>query len=353
MKIVTIVGARPQFVKAASVSREIRKKHTEILVHTGQHYDRNMSDIFFEELNIPKPDYNLEVGSSSHGKQTGEMLAKIEEILLKESPDYVLVYGDTNSTLAGALAGAKLHIPVVHIEAGLRSFNRKMPEEINRVMTDHISSLLFVPTDTAVENLKNEGISEGIYNFGDVMYDATLYNIETAEKKSVILDKLKLNSKDYLLATIHRAENTDNQENLKNILEAFMQSGKTIVFPVHPRTVKKISEFGLNNLLNSAINIKIIDPVGYLDMLILEKHAEKILTDSGGVQKEAYFMKVPCITLRTETEWTETVESGWNTIVNTDTDKILKAVDSTYIPENHPDFYGNGKAGEKIAQVLN
>ena len=352
MKIVTIVGARPQFIKAAPVSREIRKKHTEILVHTGQHYDHNMSEVFFNELNIPKPDYNLEIGSSSHGKQTGEMLSKIEEILLKEKPDYVLVYGDTNSTLAGALAAVKLHIPVAHVEAGLRSFNRKMPEEINRVITDHVSKLLFAPTDTAVINLKNEGITEGIYNIGDVMYDATLYNLQIAEQKSTILEKLDLKGKEYLLATVHRAENTDNRENLENILKAFKQSDKTVIFPVHPRTVKKINDLGLGNLLKSADNIKTIEPVGYLDMIILEKNAHKIVTDSGGVQKEAYFMNIPCITMRTETEWVETVNSGWNTIVNTDIDKILYAVNEQNTPQNHPDFYGDGKASSKIAEII-
>lgn len=352
MKILTIVGARPQFVKAAPVSRELRKQHTEILVHTGQHYDHNMSEIFFEELGIPKPDYNLEVGSSSHGRQTGEMLAKIEEILLKEKPDYVLVYGDTNSTLAGALAASKLHIPVAHVEAGLRSFNRKMPEEINRIMTDHISSLLFAPTDTAVKHLNNEGITDGVYNIGDVMYDATLYNIEIAEKKSKILDKLKLNPKKYCLATVHRAENTDNRQCMENILKSFKISEKNIILPLHPRTRNKIKEHGLNDMLSSADNIQFIDPVGYLDMLILEKNAEKILTDSGGVQKEAYFMQVPCITLRTETEWIETVESGWNTIVNTDIDKIISLINSYKIPDKYYDFYGNGKASEKIAEII-
>lgn len=351
MKIISIVGARPQFVKAAPITRELRKNCQEILVHTGQHYDYLMSDVFFEELNIPKPDYNLEVGSGQHGQQTGEMLAKIEEVLLKEKPDWVLIYGDTNSTLAGSLAASKLHIPVAHVEAGLRSFNRKMPEEINRVVADHLSKVLFAPTETAIINLKNEGITEGVYNVGDVMYDATLYNMELAEKKSNILEKFNLKSKEYLLATVHRAENTDTKENLKNILEALNQVDKTVLLPVHPRTKKQIAEFGLNELVSSK-GIMLVDPVGYLDMLILEKHADKILTDSGGVQKEAYFMKVPCLTMRTETEWVETVDSGWNTVVGTNVDTILQAVKNNHLPDQHPDFYGDGKACLKIVERL-
>lgn len=352
MKIVTIIGARPQFIKAAPVSRALRKNNTEILVHTGQHYDHNMSEIFFNELNIPKPDYNLEVGSGNHGKQTGEMLAKIEEVLLKEKPDWVLIYGDTNSTVAGSLAASKLHIPVAHVEAGLRSFNRKMPEEINRVVADHLSTLLFPPTETAVNHLRNEGITENVYNVGDVMLDATLYNLKIAEEKSTILDKLNLKSNDFFLATIHRAENTDIKENLENIFTAFSKVNKKVVLPLHPRTVNKLKTHNLSSLLNHS-NIQVIEPVGYLDMITLEKNANKILTDSGGVQKEAYFMKTPCITLRTETEWVETVESGWNVIVNTDVDKILKFAAKGSIPDDHPAFYGDGMASEEIAEIIN
>jgi UDP-N-acetylglucosamine 2-epimerase len=309
-----------------------------------------MSDIFFEELNIPKPDYNLNIGSDSHGKQTGEMLSAIDELLLKEKPDYALVYGDTNSTLAGALAASKLHIPVAHVEAGLRSFNRKMPEEINRVLTDHISTLLFAPTETAVKNLSNEGITAGVHNVGDVMYDATLYNIEIAEQRSKILDILGIKPQNYCLATVHRAENTDNRQNLENILKAFKLSKKTIVFPLHPRTKNKIKEHNLEELL--AGNIKVIEPVGYLDMLILEKYADKILTDSGGVQKEAYFMKIPCITMRTETEWVETVEAGWNIIVDTDIEKIVSLLNLFTRPGISPALYGDGNACFKIMQEL-
>lgn len=352
MKIVTIAGARPQFIKAAAVSRVLRKSFNEILVHTGQHYDRNMSDIFFDELDIPKPDYNINIGSGSHGKQTGEMLAGVEEILLKEKPGCVIVYGDTNSTLAGALAAAKLHIPVAHIEAGLRSFNRIMPEEINRVMTDHISKLLFAPTETALRNLANEGIVNGVHNVGDVMYDATLYNIEKAQQKSKILDISGLEPEEYCLATVHRAENTNDRQKLEKIIRAFKLSEKQIVFPLHPRTKNKIQLMGLEELLSSAENIKVIEPVGYLDMLMLEQNADKIITDSGGVQKEAYFMKVPCITLRKETEWTETVEAGWNITVDTDVEMIVSLLNLFTRPTASPDFYGDGKASEKITGHL-
>ena len=302
-KILSVVGARPQFVKAASVSREIRKRFKEVLVHTGQHYDRNMSPIFFEELSIPKPDYNLEIGSGPHGEQTGRMLIEIEKVLLKEKPDIVLVYGDTNSTAAGALAGAKLHIPVAHVEAGLRSYNRSMPEEINRVIADHLSDLLFCPTETAVRNLSKEGITEGVFNVGDVMYDALIANRKVAESKSKILETMNLKPKTYLFATIHRAENTDEEKNLKNIIEAFGESGEVIILPIHPRTRKMIEKFGLE----FTENVKVIEPVGYLDSTELQANAKKVVTDSGGVQKEAYMLKVLCITLREETEWVETV----------------------------------------------
>ncbi|WP_027409262.1 non-hydrolyzing UDP-N-acetylglucosamine 2-epimerase [Anoxybacteroides tepidamans] len=349
MKIVTVLGARPQFIKAAPVSRVLRKKHTEIIIHTGQHYDANMSDIFFEELNIPKPDYYLGVGSGNHGKQTGEMLIKIEEIVLKEQPDYVLVYGDTNSTLAGALVAAKLHVPVIHIEAGLRSFNKKMPEEINRIMTDHVSEFLFCPTDTAVENLKNENITRNVINIGDVMYDAVLYNKELAAQKSTILADLGLSEKQYHLITIHRAENTDNIENMKNILAAFAQIEDMKVWPMHPRTKHKLEAYGLS--VDAIPNLKVIEPVGYLDMLTLESHAKKIITDSGGVQKEAYFMQVPCVTVREQTEWVETLETEANILVGTDVDKIVAAVKKEVHPV-YSDVFGDGKAAEKIVEAI-
>ncbi|KZZ85017.1 non-hydrolyzing UDP-N-acetylglucosamine 2-epimerase [Bacillus sp. SJS] len=348
MKVVTIIGARPQFIKAAPVSRELRKSFDEIIVHTGQHYDKNMSDIFFDELNIPKPDYHLNVGSSSHGKQTGEMLAAIEEVLVKEEPAYVLVYGDTNSTLAGALAASKMHIPVIHIEAGLRSFNKKMPEEVNRIMTDHVSEYLFCPTDTAIQNLKNENVTHNVFNVGDVMYDAVMYNQKLATD-SKILEQHSLESKGYHLVTLHRAENTDFPEKMQNILDAFKQIDKTLVWPIHPRTKHKLEGYGIN--LEDVPNLKVIEPVGYLDMLRLESEAEKILTDSGGVQKEAYFLQIPCVTLREETEWIETVQNKGNILVGSDTEKILEAVNSEYTSAYEPAF-GDGDSAKHLVDHL-
>jgi UDP-GlcNAc3NAcA epimerase len=326
MKILTVVGARPQFIKLAPFSKILRENGiNEIIVHTGQHYDENMNDLFFKELEIPDPDYNLGIGSGNHEEQTGRMLIEIEKVILKENPDLVIVYGDTNSTLAGALAASKLHIKLAHVEAGLRSFNKRMPEEINRVLTDHVSDILFCPTQTAVENLKNEGITNGVYLVGDVMFDALLHFSKISDMKSNILERLNIKPKGYYLATIHRAENTDNYERLKNILTAFSKMNEIVVFPIHPRTRKMINYYGLNDLLEN-YNVKVIDPVGYLDMLKLEKNAKAILTDSGGVQKEAFWLKVPCITLRDETEWIETVNLGWNRLVGSDVEKILKAV---------------------------
>ena len=326
MKIATIIGARPQFIKAAMVNKAVQKHNmeskcpaiTEIIVHTGQHYDDNMSAVFFRELNIPEPDLNLGIGSGPHGQQTGQMLIRIEEVLLSEKPDLVIVYGDTNSTLAGALAAAKLKIPIAHVEAGLRSFNREMPEEYNRVLTDHCSDLLFCPTQTAVQNLKHEGISKGVYLVGDVMCDSVLHNLKLAEKNSCILEKLDLKPKKYALATIHRAENTDEPKKLKSIfyaLDKIAQNGWHVIVPLHPRTQKKLNNsetYQLNDLV-------LIEPLSYLDMLLLEKQAKVILTDSGGVQKEAYWFEVPCVTLRNETEWVETVETSWNYLAGTDT----------------------------------
>lgn len=350
MKIISVVGARPQFIKCAPVSRTIRKHHEEILVHTGQHYDPEMSDIFFEELDIPKPDYNLGIGSGTQGEQTGKMIIEIEKVLLEEKPDIVLVYGDTNSTLAGALAASKLQIKVAHVEAGLRSFDRTMPEEINRVITDHISNILFCPTDTAVMNLKNEGITEGVYNVGDVMVDALKYNQKIAEEKSTILQDLNLNSKEFLLATLHRASNTDNKKNLSSIVEAFSDVEATIVFPIHPRTRKCLKEYNLWEKILK--NTKVIPPVGYLDMLKLESNARKILTDSGGVQKEAYMLRVPCITLRDNTEWVETVEEGWNILAGADYEKIRKFIKEFEVPKKSKKMFGDGKASIKINELL-
>lgn len=350
MKVLTVVGARPQFIKAAPVSRLIREYGEEILVHTGQHYDQSMSDVFFEELHIPLPDYHLHVGSKSHGAQTGQMLEKIEEVLLKEKPDCVLVYGDTNSTLAGALAASKLHIPVAHVEAGLRSFNRRMPEEINRVLTDHVSKWLFCPTETAVGHLKTEGITQGVFLVGDVMLDAVEYNRRLSHEKSTILSDLNLKPKEYILITMHRAENTDDENRLREIIHAINQLPIPAVFPLHPRTHHKLQAFNLS-ITNSLVHV--IEPVGYLDMLELEVNAKKILTDSGGVQKEAFFARVPCITMRDETEWTETIELGANILVGADSKKILEAVEQFEVHfEQVPAVFGDGKAAEAIVQHL-
>ncbi|KRU25560.1 UDP-N-acetylglucosamine 2-epimerase [Clostridium sporogenes] len=349
MKILTVVGARPQFIKAAAVSNIIRKEHEEILVHTGQHYDENMSKVFFEELQIPKPDYNLEIGSGNHGEQTGKMLIDLEKIYLKEKPDLVLVYGDTNSTLAGSLCASKLLIPVAHVEAGLRSFNMNMPEEQNRILTDHISKLLFVPTVTAEDNLHNEGINQQVHNVGDVMFDAVLHFKKLAEEKESILNKISIKSGEYILTTIHRAENTNDINRLKNIIEALNESGKRIVLPLHPRTKKYIEDYNLQ----FGNNVKLIEPVGYLDMITLEMNSQKIVTDSGGVQKEAFFMKKPCITMRDETEWVETVKSGWNIVVGTDKNKILNSILNFQPNGYQKSIFGDGKASYKILDIIN
>ncbi|MBN1661417.1 MAG: UDP-N-acetylglucosamine 2-epimerase (non-hydrolyzing) [Anaerolineae bacterium] len=348
MKILSVVGARPQFIKAAPVSRALRALADDVLVHTGQHYDYGMSAIFFQELQIPEPDYNLEVGSGPHGWQTGQMLIRIEEVLLAEAPDVVLVYGDTNSTLAGALAAVKLHIPIAHVEAGLRSFNRLMPEEHNRVLTDHAADLLFCPTQTAIDNLAHEGISRGVHLVGDVMYDAVLHNASHAERHSAILDRLHLSPQGYALVTIHRPSNTDDPVHLENLLTALAALDVPVVFPVHPRTRQRIVDAGLESLSRSG-SLRPIEPVGYLDMLLLEKHAGLILTDSGGVQKEAYFFAVPCLTLRHETEWAETVQAGWNRLVEVDRAAILHAARSFRPEGTPPPLFGDGHASTRIA----
>jgi len=351
IKICTVVGARPQFIKVAPVSRELNFFAHEVLIHTGQHYDENMSDVFFRQLGLPVPAYNLEIGSGKHGAQTGEMLKKIEEVLLTEKPDGVLVYGDTNSTLAGALAASKLHLPIFHVEAGLRSFNRRMPEEINRVLTDHLSSLLFAPTGAAIRNLSNEGLTKGVHQVGDVMYDAVLHNAQIAEETSSVLRQLDLTSGTFVLATIHRAENTDDVQRLTAIWEGLQAIPMPVVLPMHPRTKNIIHDLGLPS---SSSNLHVIEPVGYFDMLQLEANAYAIITDSGGVQKEAYFMKKPCLTVREETEWVETVDLGWNTLVQASKSDILNKFEA--LPRmnrsEHQPVYGDGKAAQSIASVI-
>jgi len=354
VKILTVIGARPQFIKAATVSRVIAANEAieEVLLHTGQHYDSNMSAIFFEELDIPQPKYNLGISGTGHGEQTGKMLVRIEEVLLTEKPDFVVVYGDTNSTLAGALAAVKLHIPLAHVEAGLRSFNRKMPEEINRILTDHSAEILFVPTDTAFKNLESEGIDEKkIMNVGDVMLDATIHYIAKAEKTRSILSDLNLAPKSFVLVTIHRAENTDDSKKLKKIFDSLENLTKEhrLLLPLHPRTLKGLTS--INFALGNS-DIQFIDPVGYLDMLILEKNAKMIITDSGGVQKEAYFHRVPCITMREETEWTELVENGCNFLARPENlSKVYNRARSVEFSTSK-NMYGDGDAALKIVNTL-
>lgn len=357
MKILTIIGARPQFIKAVSVSEALKERGVEeFILHTGQHYDSQMSDIFFRELNLKSPDLNLHIQGRIHGQQTGRMLEAIEQVLIQEKPDRVLVYGDTNSTLAGALASAKLHIPIDHIEAGLRSFNKKMPEEVNRILTDHLSALLFSPTKIATHNLKKEGFTDNqIKEVGDVMYDAVLHFLPLVnQRKTNILDELGIRKKSYYLATIHRAENTDDPSRLKEIFRAFESIGKYVplILPLHPRTKEKMRSYDIK--IN---NVVLTEPLGYLNMIFLTHHAALILTDSGGLQKEAYFAEVPCLTLREETEWIELIEAGWNKLVPVTID-LTEALPA-YINEmannirDHQLFlYGKGNASQKIVDHI-
>ena len=355
MKLLTIIGARPQFIKAAPLSVELRKRHEEILVHTGQHYDANMSDVFFEELGIPRPDYNLGIGGGTHGEQTGRMLEAVEKVMLEVKPDAVIIYGDTNSTVAGALAAVKLHVPVAHVEAGLRSFNRDMPEEINRVVADHISTWCFCPSDVSVQQLAKEGIAHNVYNVGDIMADSVRMFAPKARERSHILEKLGIGAKHFVLATCHRPINTDNEKNLKTIFGALVAMPLPVVLPLHPRTMAAAMRYGLMEWLNGMQNVRIIDPLGYLDMLQLQQNAALVVTDSGGIQKEAYYCHVPCLTLREETEWVETVELGWNRLCPIDNDAILKEamiVLSEGVGREHPDVYGDGFASERICDMM-
>ena len=363
MKIVTVIGARPQIIKAAALSRAIKehfsKEVQEVIVHTGQHYDDNMSKVFFDELELPQPNYNLGVGSESHGVQTARMIEGIEAILLKEKPDCLVVYGDTNSTLAGAIAASKIHVPIVHIEAGLRSFNKSMPEEINRICCDHCSTLLFSPTATGYKNLINEGITSGIYHCGDVMYDNSKHFANIADRKSQILDKEGLRGIDYVLCTIHRDNNTDQPERLNAIFKALLKISetKTIVMPLHPRTSKLLKsnlKEDLFDKISNNKNIKILPPASFFDMIVLERHAQMVVTDSGGVQKEAFFFQKPCLILRSETEWKEIVECGAAIITDADEEKIIESynrfVDNP--PHNYPDIFGDGNAATFICKEI-
>jgi UDP-GlcNAc3NAcA epimerase len=372
LHFLSIVGARPQFVKAAMIAATIREHNRRVapaarirhtLVHTGQHYDKNLSDVFFNELPLPKAKHQLGVGSGSHGKQTAALLEGTEQVLLEEDPDVAIVYGDTNSTLAGALAAAKLKVRIAHIEAGLRSFNRLMPEELNRVATDHLSDLLFCPTETAVRNLKREGITNSVFLTGDVMLDAVLSFRPLAEKRSRVISELGLDPAAYILLTIHRAENTDSVEQMVKVVELLTQLKRPTVFPIHPRTRDRLASTpklrNLHKALLSAQDMRVIDPVSYLDMLALESNARIVLTDSGGVQKEAYFLGVPCLTLRDETEWTETLRGGWNRLVDAPSEQTLPLIQSLWSrngmgPKGRPNLsaFGSGKAAESTVRLL-
>lgn len=377
IKLLTVIGARPQIIKAAALSRAIKNEFeasiSEVILHTGQHYDDNMSKVFFDELGIPYPNYNLGIGSGRHGRQTAEMILAIEEVLIKESPDFVILYGDTNSTLAGAVAASKMHIPVVHIEAGLRSFNKSMPEEINRIVCDHCSTYLFTPTQTGYENLLKEGFrpghgpftidNPGVFLYGDIMYDNSLYFSTAAERKSAILKTLNVRPGEFVLATVHRDYNTDNDEALAAILQSFNTISNEhdieIVFPAHPRTLKRIATMTSNEHIAAFLEnkrVKKIEPVSFLDMILLEKNASMIMTDSGGVQKEAYFFHKPCVILRPETEWIEVLDTGCAILAGSSYDKIVDAYQKLdgMVPYEFPAIFGKGDCAERICkEILN
>lgn len=350
MKVVTVLGARPQFIKAATVSRVVADSPDiqEIIVHTGQHYDANMSDIFFHELDIPRPHYNLNIGGGLHGAMTGRQLEGIERVLIDEKPDWVLVYGDTNSTLAGALASAKLNIPLAHVESGLRSFNKRMPEEINRIVTDHVATKLLAPTEMAMNNLRSEGLpADRLFLVGDVMHDASLFYRKRSQKP-LWYGASGAQEGGFVLATIHRAENTDDPVRLMGIMKGLGAAGLTVLLPLHPRTRDRLKSAGIS----PPPNIRVVDPVGYLEMVWLEERCALVATDSGGVQKEAYFFGKPCVTLREETEWVELVQAGWNVLVGADPDKIAVTINSACVPEVDTQFYGNGDAASKVVAAM-
>lgn len=348
MKIVSIIGARPQIIKAFVVGKVLRERHTDVLVHTGQHYDDAMSAQLFEELGLAEPDVNLRVGSDRQGAQTGLMLERIEDVLVSEQPDWVVVYGDTNSTLAGALAAAKLGQRVAHVEAGLRSLDRRMPEEINRIVTDHVSDLLLCPSQTAVDNLANEGIWHGVHLVGDVMADALEVALERAQERPPVLARLDLSGGDHVLATVHRAGNVDDASRFQSILAAIDALQESVVFPVHPRTREAMAALAYM----PSPHVHLVEPVSYFEMVSLERRARLILTDSGGVQKEAYWLGVPCVTLRDETEWVETVEAGWNVLVGADTEKIIRAAESFSPSMPRPPLYGGGGTAERCVVLM-
>lgn len=348
MKIASIVGARPEFIQAYPVSKAIRQKHQEILIHTGQHYDYQMSQAFFDDLGLPDPDHNLEVGSGAHGFQTAQIMIRLEKVFEIEKPDIVIIRGDTNSTLAAALVASKLHVPLAHIEAGERSYNRLMPEEINRLVADTLSNLHLCASQTAVRRLAAEGITHSVRWVGDVMYDLMTQIMPIAEKKSKIMKQLNLEKKEYSLVTIHRSENTDNFRRLREIVWALNRVGERIIFPIHPRTKKAMAEIDLE----VEENVIAIDPVGYFDMLILERNARLIATDSGGVQREAYFHGIPCLTLRDDTEWVETVDVGWNLLVGANSERIISNWFDFSPPIERPAIFGDGHAGFRIASII-
>ncbi len=350
MKIASIVGARPQFIKLAPLSRELRKRHREVLIDTGQHYDEDMAGVFYQEFRIPKPDHSLGIGSGEHGEQTGKMLIALEKTLVAERPDLVVVFGDTNSTLAGALSAAKMNIPVAHVEAGLRSYDRTMPEEINRVLTDHVSSLLFCPTDASKQNLKREGITEGVHVVGDVMVDALEESRKAAESRAKVSNELKLKPKGYQFMTLHRPSNVDDKQHLKSILAAVAASKERTVFSVHPRTAKMLREFGLDNAMPD--NITVTKPLSHVDAIWLVANAARVLTDSGGLQKEAYLLGTPCITLRDTTEWVETVNAKWNVLTGADPKRITEAIKGFSPPRYRPKVFGSAGASARVAGII-